>query len=223
MSSRPSSFIKHKACIFFFALFILILSFSNHARLYKWIDDDGETRYGDQLPLGFENKKHYQLDAEGRIILTKEAGKSPQQLKQERALAEKAAKEKKAAEMASKKQRREDRILLLTFNSESDIFYARDQRLQVLDLKISLLKKNKTLSENKLKYLKQQENDQYISKKIEVPGGFQQKLEEMEKKIDTTNNNIINTQHRRVDVIAGSKKDLSRFRNLKERRRKNTQ
>ena len=225
MSNQSSIFYNNKASVLCVAIAILLLSFSSSARLYKWVDVNGETRYGDQLPPEFANKKYFQLDSEGRIILTKEAGKSPQQLREERALAKKEAEQKKVAEKEAEqkriKQNREDRILLLTFNSESDIFYARDQRLLVLDSMINLLKKNKSLSDKKLIILNKQAQDLYHSKSLEVPGGLQQKLEEMNKKIELTNNNISKTQHKRAEVVTGSEKDLGRFRDLKERQRKN--
>jgi len=195
------------------------------ARLYKWVDPNGNTRYGDQLPPSYANKKHYQLDAEGRIILSVEAGKSPQQIKKERALAKRKAAEKALADKEVKKQRKiqrqQDRILLLTFNSEDEIFYSRDQRLLVLDTKISLLNKNKQSSEKKLRVLDEQADTQYRTNKLDVPGGLQQKIEQMNKKIQAAEKNIIKAGHKRAEVMSNFKKDLARFRNLKERQRKN--
>ncbi len=205
--------------------FLTLFATHTQARLYKWVDENGETRYSDQLPKNYMNKKHFQLDAEGRVILTKEAGKSPQQIKKERALAQKEAELKakaaKEAERKRKQQRRQDRILLLTFNSEDDIFYARDQRLQVLDSKISLLRSIKQSSLKKLNTLNNQIDTQYRSKNLQIPGGLQQKVEQMNKKITTTNARIQQINIKRQEVIDNSAKDLARFRNLKARQRKN--
>lgn len=212
---------------FGFLVSVVLLSVNNsaEARLYKWIDENGQIRYGDQLPPEYANKKHFQLDQEGRVIMTKKAGKSPEQLKKEREQAKKDAeqKEKEKAEAEEQRilQQRQDRILLLTFNSEEDIFYSRDQRLQVLDTKISLLKKNKESSKEKLLVLQQQANDQYTSKKLEVPGGLQQKIEQMNRKIQTADKNIQLSNFKREDVLNGFEKDLARFRDLKARQRKN--
>lgn len=202
----------------------LFVSLSCDARLYKWVDANGEVRYGDRLPQEFANKKHFQLDGEGRIIQTKEAGKSPQQLKKERELNAKKAKEKEEAEKKAHqdkiKQDNQDRILLLTFNSEDDIFYSRDQRLLVLDSKANLLRKNKELSQKKLQALEDQASNQYRSKNFEVPGGLQQKIEQMSKNILSIDSTIKRTEDKRSDVISGFKKDLVRFRDLKARQRK---
>ncbi len=216
------------AISFIFIGIVLALLITNaEARLYKWIDANGNTRYGDQLPQGYTNKKHFLLDAEGRIIKTNEAGKSPQQIKKERILAKKEADKKAQAEKESKNKRKiqnqQDRILLLTFNSEEDIFYSRDQRLQVLDSKISLLNKNKLSSRKKLNALNDQAENQYTSKNKNIPGGFQQKIEQMGKKITTIKAHILKVEHKRAEVVGDFNKDLDRFRNLKERQRKNKQ
>jgi hypothetical protein len=203
---------------------LLFISFSGDARLYKWIDAHGEVRYGDQLPPGVINKKHFLLDPEGRIILTKEAGKSSRQLKKDRALAKQRDIEIKKEKSQLAHQKRQDRILLLTFNSEEDIFYARDQRLLVLDTKISLLNKNKQSSQKKLLALEEQADKTYRNNKRKVPGGLQQKMEQMQRKITATNKNISSTQDKRAMVVTDFEKDLARFKDLKQRQRiKNTQ
>lgn len=199
---------------------LVLMSSVGEARLYKWFDADGQIRYGDQLPPEYINKKHFQLDAEGRIIMTKEAGKSPKQLKKERELAEKKKEEDDLAEKKRIQQNQIDRILLLTFNSEDDIFYARDQRLQVLDSKITLFNKNKTSSQKKLINLNEQANKFYLSKQLDIPGGLQQKIEQMSKNIISTKNNIIQSERKREEVVINFKRELERFRDLKSRQRK---
>jgi len=226
MGEKSISNIGFKAVfIAFLNIALLLLASIAEARLYKWVDAEGNIRYGDQLPAGYANKKHFQLDSEGRIILKVEAGKSPQQIKQERVLAKREAEAKKLADEKAEKQRKaqiqQDRVLLLTFNSEEDIFYSRDQRLLVLDSKISLLNKNKQSSQKKLKALDDQADAQYRSKKQDVPGGLQQKIEQMNKKIRSADKYITQSEYKRAEVISNFKKDLTRFRNLKERQRKN--
>ncbi len=205
--------------------FLLLLSLPSDALLYKWIDGDGQVRYGDQLPNEYNNKKHFQLDVEGRIIVTNEAGKSPEQTRKDR---EQKKKEDAENALAAQKaederlaQKRKDRILLLTFESEDDIFYARDQRLIVLDAKISLLQINKQSSQQKLLDLDNEAMTIYLSKQLEVPGGLQQKIEQMSKNILAIDRNINASVNKRVEVETGFKTDLVRFRDLKERHRKN--
>ncbi len=200
---------------------LIFMSTVSEALLYKWVDANGQIRYGDQLPPDASNKKHFQLDAEGRIIMTKEEGKSAKQLKKERLAAEKIKKDKEIADKKQSLQNKQDRILLLTFNSEDDIFYARDQRLQVLDSKITLLNKNKNSSQKKLLRFNDQAEKQYRSKQLDIPGGLQQKIEQINKNIISTYNNIAQSKHKRADVIINFKKDLERFRDLKARQRKN--
>lgn len=210
-----------KAIIVVLMATILVLTSNvGEAASYKWLNADGQIRYGDQLPPEYTNKKHFQLDAEGRIIMTKEAGKSPKQLKKERELAEKEKAEQEIAEKKRIQQNKIDRILLLTFNSEEDIFYARDQRLQVLDSKITLFNKINKSSQKKLAALNEQAEKHYLSKQRDIPGGLQQKIEHLDKRILSTKNNIIQSERQREDVVISFKKDLERFRDLKSRQRK---
>lgn len=209
--------------IFILTLSISLLSFSVDARLYKWVDENGNTRYGDRLPPGYYNKKHQQLDAQGRVILTKEDAKTEAQLKAERAKKEEAERQKKEQEQARLKQQAEDRILLLTFNSEEEIFISRDQRLEVIDSKIALLEKSVQSNQKKLEILDQEATDKYRSKEVEIPGSLMQKIEQTGKNILTAEEKIFLSQQKRKEVLNTFEHDLKRFRDLKRRQRENQQ
>ena len=48
--------------------------------LYKWVDEDGNIRYSDQLPPSQSSKKHQKLNASGVVVTTREAAKSDEEL-----------------------------------------------------------------------------------------------------------------------------------------------
>lgn len=202
---------------------LILVSAPSHARLYKWIDESGQIRYGDQLPPGYKNKKHQQLDAEGRIIFIKEDGKSEKQIKKERA--DKLAKEnaekqaRQLAEEKRKKQLAQDRILLLTFNSADEIFYARDQRLLVIDSKINLLNKSINKHQSKLETLEALATKNFRSKDQPVPGSLLQKIEQSQKNILIAEEKIARSELKRTEVITNSDNNLARFKDLKRRLR----
>lgn len=206
-----------------FTSLLYILSLPVEARLYKWIDEQGQVKYGDRIPPQYINKKHHQLDKEGRVIITNEAKKSPAEVKKERAEQERLKKEKLEQEQRAKElkeqQEKKDRILLLTFNSEDEIFLARDQRVSVIDSKIKLLNKSLTSAKSKLADLNAQADRDFRSKNQEVPGGLQQKIEQFSKTIASTNENIQQSKRQRAEVETNFQQNLLRFRNLKSRQR----
>ncbi|MFT7672628.1 MAG: hypothetical protein ACI845_001037, partial [Gammaproteobacteria bacterium] len=75
-----------------------IIQSATAATLYKWIDDDGQIRYSDQLPPLQVKKKHEKLNSQGVVIDTKEAAKTDEVLGAERKAAETAARIKAEAD-----------------------------------------------------------------------------------------------------------------------------
>jgi hypothetical protein len=57
-------------------LFALIagitLSFPVAAKLYKWVDDNGTTHYGETVPPEYANKDRVQLNQSGRVVKSEE-------------------------------------------------------------------------------------------------------------------------------------------------------
>ena len=54
------------------------------ASLYKWVEEDGQIRYSDTLPSHQSKKRFQKIAPDGRVLTTKEAAKSPEELRRER-------------------------------------------------------------------------------------------------------------------------------------------
>ncbi len=90
-------------------------------RLYKWVDAQGVSHYGDQIPPEFANQEHEVFNAKGVQIDHLDAQKTPEQAAIE-------AQQKQAAE----ELRQRDKNLLTTYVSVQEIERLRDQRLALL-------------------------------------------------------------------------------------------
>ncbi len=90
-------------------------------RLYKWVDAQGVSHYGDQIPPEFANQEHEVFNAKGVQIDHLDAQKTPEQAAIE-------AQQKQAAE----EHRQRDKNLLTTYVSVQEIERLRDQRLALL-------------------------------------------------------------------------------------------
>ena len=64
---------KHKATLFFTLFFlsaaILAAGSAMAAKVYRWVDENGEVYYSETLPPDFEDKKHDELDGRGIVRL----------------------------------------------------------------------------------------------------------------------------------------------------------
>ena len=93
----------------------------NGRTLYKWVDDQGVTHYGDRIPPEYSSQEQHIINSQGVEINRLEAQKSADQL---------AAEEQKKEDMEQRQNR--DRNLLSTYVSIQEIERLRDQRLNLL-------------------------------------------------------------------------------------------
>ncbi len=116
------------------ALAILSCSFSVQAKMYKWLDEDGQIHFGDKIPQKYLVKAHDELNEHGVKTKHREAEKTAEEKVRERHLEE----ERNKAAVAEKKQKQLDRVLFDTYTTERDLVIARDSRLDSYATQIKL-------------------------------------------------------------------------------------
>jgi hypothetical protein len=198
-------------------LCLILFGFSgaaNTAKLYKWIDEDGNVRYGDRLPASESKKKHQTLNSQGVVVSTTEAAKTPE----EYAAIRKAEKERKARELVEARvknlQRRKDRVLLTTYDSVYELELVKDKRMELVDLVIQSMYRGIGFAEKRLEMLENKATTKYLAKGLEVPGGLAQNIELL------TRSNQIRQKRLRLrlieknNILTRYEKDLVRYRKL---------
>ncbi len=113
-----------------------LISFSAQAKLYKWVDSNGETHYGETIPPEYADKSRAELDKNGHIVNSREV-LTPEE---RRAKAEVDAKNKAAAD-AVRDQRLHDSSLLNTYSNVKEIELARTRSLQQVDARVQVATK----------------------------------------------------------------------------------
>jgi hypothetical protein len=95
---------------------------ANNGRVvYKWVDEQGVTHYGDHIPPEYSAQEQRVINSQGVEISRLEAQKTPEQL---------AAEDQKKAE--AEQNRNRDRNLLTTYASVQEIERLRDQRVTLV-------------------------------------------------------------------------------------------
>ena len=158
-------------------LFVLLIagltfSFPVAAKLYKWVDDNGITHYGETIPPEYANKDRVELNNEGRVI------KSDEVITPERHRAQQQEEAKKRAEAnAALEQQRHDRTLINTYSNVNEIDLARTRSLQQVDARINMLNSNlKAANERLLALQTEADNDAKANRKI--PDSLQEDLQD---------------------------------------------
>lgn len=122
--------------------FFVMASFNIEAKLYKWVDNDGVTHYGEVIPPEYATKDKEHTEN------TLKSGKNVEIMNPEmiRAKEEEGAKRQAANKEMEEKAKR-DNALLNTYSSEKEIDLARDRSLQLISARIEsnkiLLKSSK--------------------------------------------------------------------------------
>jgi hypothetical protein len=100
---------------------------SNGRTLYKWVDEQGITHYGDHIPPEYASQEQHIINSQGVEISHQDAQKSADQV---------AAEEQKRLEAEQGQNR--DRNLLTTYASVQEIERLRDQRVTLLSDQIKV-------------------------------------------------------------------------------------
>jgi hypothetical protein len=182
------------------AILLTLAAFSaaadNGRKLYKWVDEQGVTHYGDHIPPEYAAQEQHVINKQGVEIERLEAQKTPEQI---------AAEEQKKRVADEAKAR--DQNLLITYASVQEIERLRDQRLaQVADqIKVT----NQFLDDlnGRLRKLR--------NKSLGMPDQLAEDLARVGSDIRTQEQNL---RQKRGDEAAMREKfesDINRFKELK--------
>ena len=115
----------------------------NGRTVYKWVDQQGVTHYGDHIPPEYAAQEQQVINAQGVEISRLEAQKTPEQL---------AAEEQKKTEAQQARDR--DRNLLNTYASVQEIERLRDQRMTLVSDQIKVTSQFLEVLNGKMKKLR---------------------------------------------------------------------
>jgi hypothetical protein len=190
--------------------------------LYKWVDENGQIHYSEQLPVDRSKQRFQTLDKSGRLIDTQEAKKTPAQKRQERAEQERLQREEEARKREEERIRQEkafnDNVLLMTFTSEQEIVEAKKERIDVIDSVIGLLLKDIEAEESKLRDLQDRAKATYTDKGKDIPGGLAQNIEYSLVKIANHKEHLQLKLEERDKIEQQYIDDLERFRVLTQQK-----
>ena len=156
----------------------LSLSFPAAAKLYKWVDNDGVTHYGETIPPEYADKDRVELNKEGRVIKSEEA------MTPERRRAKELEDKKKREDAdAALEQQRHDRTLLSTYSNVHEIDLARARSLQQVDARINMLDSYLKSANNNYLSL-QNEADRYTQANKPIPNSLLDDLKNAQERLD---------------------------------------
>ena len=181
---------------------------SNGRTLYKWVDEQGVTHYGDRIPPEYAAQEQQVINSQGVEIKRLEAQKTPEAL---------AAEDQKRAEAEQSKNR--DRNLLNTYASVQEIERLRDQRVTLLSDQIKVTSQFLEVLNGKLKKLRVSSlRFKPYSSEPNAPAMPDQMAEDLVRVGNDIRTQEENLREKRSEETIMSKKfdsDIERFKELK--------
>ena len=176
-------------------------SMSAEAKLYKWVDDKGETHYGEVIPPEFASKDKVQFDDKGRVIKDKqsdgETGNSTGM---------------NAEQKAAVEQRRKDKALLNTYSNEKEIDLARDRNLQQVEARINSIQLLQKSAQESLDGYRREASS--ISGGKQIPASLQADISTAENKMAKLKQELEAANAKAASVRASFEADKVRYREL---------
>lgn len=199
-------------------LLLLILSIlvvlPAQAKMYKWVDDDGNVHYGDKVPTKYLHKERRELSEQGTLIKKVDRAATEEEKEQKR-LEEQARAEKAEQERV---ERAKDRVLLDTYTTERDLVAAKDARVEAVGSQIQLSETIIADAQRKLDETAKRVAQVKASGR-EVPQHMYDKMAREEKQLATHKKVAAGHKKNREAIIVQFDAYIERFRKLMENKR----
>lgn len=197
---------------------LLIVSLSAQvqaAQFYRWVDEDGETHYGSEVPPQYLQQQHKSINEHGVTTKVYERTKTPEEAAREAAERRRRAQMRAVEQRRIDEQRREDQILLQTYSSLDDMELARDGKVAAIESVIRITKTNIAGMRSELTRMTGEAAERERSGQV-VPPRLAKQIAASQTQI-SENLAFINKQRQEQDrVRALFAQDMVRYRRLRE-------
>jgi hypothetical protein len=180
------------------------------AKMYKWVDENGQVHFGDKVPQEYLKLQHDVLNEQGVKIDHKERAKTEAELAEEQRL----EKERKKQELVERKKKQRDRVLLDTYTTERDLVVARDSRLEAVDSQIQLAKNIISDSKKNLELLEKQVTEIKASNRT-VPDQMYERIANGKQQVKLQQQVLEQHKKRHDDIAVQFNGYIERFKVLK--------
>jgi hypothetical protein len=177
------------------ASLLLVATAANAERTFKWVDAQGNTHYGDRVPMQAAAQQRREINEQGRTLKAyAEPGSQQALAEQKRHAALEYEKQQQ-----SEAQSRQDSELLATYASETDILIARDNELDAIE---ELIRMTNIRIDSLHKRLDEMAGEAagYTERSKPVPEFVQHQTARIQKQIEQ-NQAIISTKQAELDSI----------------------
>jgi hypothetical protein len=195
------------------AALLLAAPAASAERTFKWVDTQGNTHYGDRVPMQTAAKKRQEINEQGRTLKDYAEPGSQESIAQQKRLAAREYEKKQQTE----EQLQRDKELLATYPTETDILIARDTELDAIEEFIRMTDIRIASLQKRLAELTAEASD-YARRGKPVPEFVQHQTARIEDQINQ-NESIIGRKRAELETINQRyAAELTRYQSLQNHR-----
>ena len=185
-----------------------LMALPAQARLYKWVDSQGITHYGETVPAEYADKDRAEMSKSGRIVNTIDV---PTPAERQSKVAQN-AKEKEAATVERSNKLR-DKSLLNTYSNVKEIELSRQRNTQQVDIRIESTTKLLTAATTSLAELQKTVDSKTRAKQV-IDAYTQEDLNDAQASVTKLNAKLDNFKQDKARLEAKFAADLARYKEL---------
>ncbi len=186
----------------------MTFSMSVSAAMYKWVDDQGTTHYGETIPPEYANKSRQILNKSGAVIRTQEVLTPDQQRAKEAESAK-----MNADEAVARDQKRYDKSLTDSYSSVNEIELARSRSLQQVDARINSISSQLKMANNSLIDLQNEIADRRKAGK-KVPAFMLNEIKSAQSRVQDLQQDLDKSRADKLSVDARFNAEKARYKEL---------
>jgi len=183
------------------AALLAAVSLNAEAKLYKWVDENGTTHYGETIPPKYANRNAQTFD-KGRVQ------------ERETVTDKNASQRTKILSAEEEQAERRDNALINTYSSEKEIDLSRDRNLQQVEARISSYSTLLNSADENLAGL-QQEQERLVKQGRKIPKSLEEDLANAKQRIEQFKSELDTNKAELDTVKARYAADKARYRELK--------
>lgn len=209
--------IRDKLSIAILALSLLLSAQAGAAKIYRWVDEEGNVHLSDRVPSEHAKRARSELSESGREVERVERAKTAEEIAREQELETMRAEQQRLIEL----QRTKDQVLLRTFRTEDDLLMARNGKLAAIDSNIQVIRGNIRRMKEHLAEM-QQSAAAMERQGQRLSGNLLKDIENTRAQLRDSYTAIIQKEQEKEVIRNRASADLARFRSLKNLREENT-
>ena len=200
---------KHATRILLTAAILLLATSAQAAKMYRWVDKDGNVHYSDKLPPEASQQERQVLNEQGVTTETLDRQLTDEEIEEKNRLAA----EEEAKQFALEERRKHDDMLRQSYTSVADMEESRDGRITAIESQVLVTSRSIATLEKRVSESEAQANQLRDSGK-EVPQNLRDQINDTRDELLENQKSLMARRTEQEQIRQQFDEDIARFKEI---------